>query len=82
MKVGSEIMFLVIERLRLRSEGAVRPSAIWGSVDVEELEMEGEVSKMGGVEFAEYGVLGEGLAESDVGGIPLVWSGLRVLLSK
>lgn len=82
MKVGSEIMFLVMERLRPRSDEVVLPSPAWVSVDVDEFEIAGEVSKMGGVEFAEYGVLGEGLAESDGGGIPLVCSGFSGMLSK
>jgi hypothetical protein len=82
MKVGSEIMFLVTERLRPRTEGVVLPSVgACVSANAEELEMAGDVSKMGGVEFAEYGVLGEALLASD-DDMPLVCKGFSGLLSK
>ena len=48
---------------------------------VEELDITEEVSVMGGVEFAEYSVRGDGLFERVVG-IPVVCSGLSDLLSK
>ena len=71
--MGSEIMFLVIDRLRPRNEGVVLPSVGWLSEIVEEWGGTAtEVSRMGGVELAEYGVLGEGRFEMGVDDIPLV----------
>ena len=81
MKVGSEIMFLVTERLRPRGAGWILVSGIWVRLVGGGLEMTGEVSKIGGVELAEYGVRGEGLFDSD-GAIPPVCRGLSDLLSK
>jgi hypothetical protein len=87
-KVGSEIIFLVMERFRSRRPGVCLSSVPWVVIVADELEIPGEHSRIGGVDWAEwteYGVRGDGLVESDADdddGSPFVCSGCSGLLSK